>query len=109
MSTKRGFAKYSVEIEGLRRYLDVYHGILFFCVTADRNTLTAKDVYYAQLLPYDITRILSGTTHNQKTASVRFRPFPKDPQEITRFLLAFNSDREKQLKADVAGYGFLDG
>lgn len=106
---KRGFAKYSVEIEGLRRYLDVYHDILFFCVTVDRNTLTAKDVYYAQLLPYDITRILSGTTHNQKTVSVRFSPFPKDPQEITRFLLAFNSDREKQLKADVAGYGFLDG
>lgn len=106
---KRGFAKYSVETECLRRYLDVYHGILFFCATVDRNTLTAKDVYYAQLLPYDISKILSGTTHNQKTVSVRFKPFPKDPQEITRFLLAFNSDREKQLKADVAGYGFLDG
>lgn len=105
---KRGFRKYKVSVEDLKRYLDVFNGVLFFCVTVDKDTLTAKDVYYAQLLPYDIINYLSAA-EGQKSVSVRFKPFPKDQREITRFLLAFNSDRKKQLKADVAGYGFLNG
>lgn len=107
---KRGYVKYQVEVVGLRRYLEVFHGILFFCVSvaAPQGYPVGKSVYYAQLLPYDITQILSATRADQKSVTVPFGPFPTEPKEITRLLQAFNAERERQLKAKVSGYGFLD-
>lgn len=105
---KRGFVKFSIKVESLRRYLDVFHGILFFCVAVNPKQYTARKVYYAQLLPYDINMVLREISPGQKSTSVRFRPFPTEPKEITRLLLAFNKDREVQLKAEVSAYGFFD-
>lgn len=106
-TNRRGFVKYPLEVENLWRYLDIYHGLLFLCASVDKEKLVAEDVYYAQLLPYDISKVLSNVKPEQKTVSVRLKPFPREPREIIRFLIAFNADRERQLKADVAGYGFL--
>lgn len=107
---KRGFVKYQIRVEDLRRYLDVFHGVLFFCVSvgSSQGYAVGRDVYYAQLLPYDITQILAATKPDQKKVSVPFKLFPTEPREITRLLMAFRSEREKQLKASVSGYGFLD-
>lgn len=109
-TNRRGFAKYPIRVEDLRRYLDVFHGVLFFCVSlgATPNSPTAKSVFYAQLLPYDINQILADTRPDQKKVSVRFNPFPEDPREITRLLQAFHAEKERQLGAKVSGYGFLD-
>lgn len=106
--TKRGFVKFYVKVDNLRRYLDVFHGILFFYVTVNPKQYTARKVYYAQLLPYDINMVLKEIAPNQKSVSVRFRPFPTEPKEITRLLLAFNRDKEVQLKAEMSAYGFFD-
>jgi len=105
---RRGFIKYKVEIESLRRYSDVFHGILFFCVAVDKNSLLGKDVYFAQLLPYDINRVLAKTKSGQKEVSVSLKLFPEDSHEIIRLISAFNENRERQLKAKVSGYGFLN-
>ena len=107
---RRGFAKYPIRVEDLKRYLDVFHGILFFCVTVamSPNMPVGKDVFYAQLLPYDIHQILAGTRPEQKKVSVRFNPFPEEPKEIIRLLQAFHAEKECPLGAKVSGYGFLD-
>lgn len=105
---RRGFVKFSVKTEDLRRYCDVFHGILFFYVSVRPKVYTAHTVYYAQLLPYDISLTLSEASPDQKTVSVRFKPFPTDPKEITRLLMAFHNNRELQLKAEVSAYGFFD-
>lgn len=105
---KRGFTKYKVSVADLKSYYDVYHGVLYFCVTVDKSTLTGTKVYYAQLLPYDINKVLKGLKPDQKTIMLRFREFPTEPREINRLLIAFHNDKEEQLKAKVSGYGFLD-
>ncbi|MBS7157675.1 MAG: DUF4365 domain-containing protein [Collinsella sp.] len=105
---KRGFARFSIKIENLKRYRDVFHGIIFFYVLVDHQQLLAREVYYAQLLPYDIGMILNATRPGQKYVSVRFKPFPTDSKEITRLLMAFHKDWEIQLKADTTAYGFFD-
>lgn len=107
---KRGFVKYQIEVENLRRYLDVFHGIMFFCVAvgSPQGYAIGKEVFYAQLLPYDITRILCDTKPGQKKVSVPLKPFPSAPREVTRLVMAFRNEKEKQLKAKVSGYGFLD-
>lgn len=107
---RRGFMKYQIEVENLKRYLEVFHGVLFFCVYVDaaQGSAVGKQVFYAQLLPYDITQILSHTREGQKKVSVQFRLFPTEPKEVLRRVMAFRAEREKQLKATVADYGFLD-
>lgn len=106
----RGFAKYPVSIVDLKKYQEIFHGVLFFCVMVDSSCGYAigKEVYYAQLLPYDINRVLSDAKPGQKTISIRFRPFPVEPREIVRFISAFNADQEKQRLSTVSGYGFID-
>ena len=106
--SNRGFVKFSIEVENLRRFNDVFHGILFFCVSVHPKQYTARKVYYAQLLPYDINMLLRKAGPDQKSISVRFRPFPTDPKEITRLLMAFHKNREVQLRAEVSAYGFFD-
>lgn len=106
--SKRGFVKFPIAVENLRCFSDVFHGILFFCVSVHPEQYTARKVYYAQLLPYDINMLLKEARPNQKSISARFRPFPTGPKEITRLLIAFHKNREAQLKADVSACGFFD-
>lgn len=105
-----GYAKHPVSVLDLKKYQEVYHGVLFFCVLVDSSCgyATGKKVFYAQLLPYDINRILADTKPDQKTVNVRFRPFPVEPREIVRLTSAFHANQEKQRLSTVSGYGFLD-
>lgn len=105
---KRGFVKFPIAVENLRRFNDVFHGILFFCVLVHPKQYTARKVYYAQLLPYDINMLLKEADPDKKSISARFRPFPTEPKEITRLLMAFHKNREVQLKAEVSACGFFD-
>ena len=107
-ATKHGSVKFPVAIENLKRYLEAFHGILFFYVSVHPSQYTAREVYYAQLLPYDINLILNGLNPGQSSTSVRFKPFPTEPKEITRLLMAFYTNREIQLRAEVSDYGLLD-
>jgi hypothetical protein len=103
-----GYSKFSVSTEALKKYNEVYQGILFIYVVVDKSTLCGERAYFAQLLPYDIARILSQTNDDQKTVAVRFRRFPDEPHEITRLVGSFLANRKKQLRAKVSGYGLLD-
>lgn len=88
--------KYSVEVLDLKRFLDVFHGVLFIVVYLDKS-LGVRGLYYVQLLPYDINKLLSELSHaGQKTKSVRLKRLPKDLNELRRLLHEFNSNRELQ-------------
>lgn len=106
-TNKRGFVKYSMDVVDLRRFLDVFHGVLLFCVAVGKDARPGQ-VYYSALHPYELTRILDGARDSQKTASVRVKPFPDDPREAKRLIIQFHCEHESQLKAEVTGYGFLD-
>ena len=107
---RRGFVKYQLEVEDLRRYYDVFHGVLFFCVEVgdDNGAPVGKTIYFSFLLPYDINSILNEAKDGQKKISVRLKEFPEDPREINRLARAFLSDRDKQLKAKISSYGYLE-
>ena len=107
---ERGFAKYPVSIVDLRKYQEVFHGVLFFCVSVDTfpGYAVGRRVFYAQLLPYDISNILSDTKPSQKTVKIRFKPFPTEPREIVRLTSAFHADQERQRQTTISGYGFMD-
>ena len=59
-TNKRGFVKYSMDVVDLRRFLDVFHGVLLFCVAVEKDARPGQ-VYYSALHPYELTRILDGT------------------------------------------------
>lgn len=103
MPDSRDIAKYRVDIIDLKQFRDTFHGILFFCVAVGENqgNVVGNEVFYAQLLPYDIKRILKDTKAGQKTVSIRVRPFPTEPKEIERLVLAFHADQEKQLRSEI--------
>lgn len=103
--TKAGHT-YPVDVVDLDHYLSVYHGVLYFCAVLEEGSPVAGNVYYAQLLPYDIFQILHGLGSDQGTVRIPFKPFPSDPREIERLLFAFHNDQERQLKAEVAPYSF---
>lgn len=103
---KHGVVKFTVRTEALRRYKEVFHGVLLFVVQVHESTRLGEEVFFAQLLPYDIDQALSRARNNQKKTSVRIKPFPTNPKEITRTVTAFNDDREKQMKAKVVAYDF---
>lgn len=105
---KRGFIKYSMDVVDLRRFLDVFHGVLLFCVAVEKDGLAPKQVYYANLLPYELNKILAKAGDTQKKASVRIRQFPSEPREVKRLISQFHHEYEEQLEAKVSGYGFLD-
>lgn len=103
---RHGVVKFTARTEALKRYRDVYHGVLLFVVRVNKNSRLGENVFFAQLLPYDINRILSKTRPDQERASVPIKPFPTDPKEATRIIMALNANREKQLKAKVIAYDF---
>lgn len=104
----KGEVKKPVSVTDLKRYRDSFHGVLFFYVYTGSVHGSGEDdeVFYARLLPYDITRILEDVSPSQKDVTVAFKPFPLVPREIKRLLTTFWEEKEKQLKARVHGHGF---
>lgn len=106
VSNKHGVVKFYLSTEVLKGYRDAFHGMLLFVVHVNTKTRLGEGVFYAQLLPYDIDKILSGTRQDQVKVPVRVKPFPTDPKEITRIITAYNANREEQMKAKIVAYDF---
>ena len=104
----RNFVKYTVDIIDLKRFRDTCHGVLFFYVAVGENQggVVGNEVFYAQLLPYDINKILKDTKAGQKTVNIRVCPFPTEPKEIERLVSAFHADQEKQLRSEIGDFNY---
>ncbi|RRF97886.1 MAG: DUF4365 domain-containing protein [Coriobacteriaceae bacterium] len=103
---KHGVVKFMARTEALKRYRDVYYGVLLFVVGVNKSSRLGEDVFFVQLLPYNINRALSKTCPDQGKMSVPIKPFPTNPKEMTRIITALNANRKKQMKAKVVAYDF---
>lgn len=69
-------------------------GAIFFVVYVNENSETK--IYYAQLLPFELNKILKGIgEHNSK--SITLHEFPTQKDEISNIIINFIRDMNKQV------------
>ena len=91
--TKRKSIKYPVNTNDLSGFLKE-GGTIFFVVYFDSNGNNVR-IYYKSLLPYDLIPLIDKNA-DQKSCSIKFKPFPDDPSEITDILNFFAKHKEMQ-------------
>lgn len=91
---------YRIDAKDMDGYLNNAGGAIFFVVYIDKSTATAKQIYYAPLLPLKIME-LQKSYAGKPTIPVSFKAYPNDPIEQTELFLNFHSDSQKQ--ASFAG------
>ncbi len=91
---------YRIDAKDMDGYLNNAGGAIFFVVYIDKSTATAKQIYYATLLPLKIMELQKSYT-GKHTIPVSFKAYPDDPIEQTELFLNFHSDSQKQ--ASFAG------
>lgn len=91
---------YRVDAKDMDGYLNNAGGAIFFVVYIDKTTATAKQIYYATLLPLKIMELQKNYT-GKLTIPVTFKAYPDDPIAQTELFLNFHSDSQKQ--ASFAG------
>ena len=87
---------FSVETSDLKNYLQA-GGTLFFVVYVDKDG-ERKNVYYKELLPYNLKKICKDS-EGQETKTIHLKRFPTDKKAISNMLLNFASDMQKQRAA----------
>lgn len=83
--------KYRISRDDLYAYM-MNGGTMFFVVYLDEKTGDTKQIYYSDLLPIRIKKILNI---EKKTYSVKFRKFP-DNNKKTEVILNFYEDAQRQ-------------
>lgn len=91
---------YRIDAKDMDGYLNNAGGAIFFVVYIDKSTATAKQIYYATLLPLKIMELQKSYTGKQ-SIPVDFKVYPDDPIAQTELFLNFHSDSQKQ--ASFAG------
>lgn len=91
---------YRIDAKDMDGYLNNAGGAFFFVVYIDKTTATAKQIYYATLLPLKIMELQKNYT-GKLTIPVTFKAYPDDPIAQTELFLNFHSDSQKQ--ASFAG------
>ena len=91
---------YRIDAKDMDGYLNNAGGAIFFVVYIDKSTTTAKQIYYATLLPLKIME-LQKSHPGKLTIPVTFKMYPDDPIAQTELFLNFHSDSQKQ--ASFAG------
>lgn len=84
--------KYRISRDDLYAYM-MNGGIMFFVVYLDEKTGDTKQIYYSDLLPIRIKKILNI---EKKTYSVKFRKFPDNNNKKTEVILNFYEDAQRQ-------------
>lgn len=88
---------YRIEKDDLYAYM-MNGGTMFFVVYLDKETGDTKQIYYSDLLPIKIKKIINI---EKKTYSVKFRKFPDNNNKKTEVILNFYEDAHRQ--ASFAG------
>lgn len=97
-----------MDVIDLKKYLDVYGGVLYFVVFMSAD-LKIKNIYFIQLLPYDLQEILTKKVNdNQKTIRLPLKELPNDTVLLQKLCDEFISNQTKQKSAKYIGFGNLD-
>lgn len=85
---------YSCNVTDLKNYYND-GGCIFFLVYINPNDGNSTEVYYRQLMVFDLAEILKNARGKNKT-SITLQLFPKIGGEINDMFVSFLSDRQKQ-------------
>lgn len=99
---KKLYPKRSIRICDLR-YYKKHCGVLYFVVYEKES---CDEVYFKQLLPFDINRILKDDS-NKKSVSVQLEPFPTDPDEVMGLVSQTILDKHLQTPVSSLAYSSL--
>lgn len=99
---KKLYPKRSIRICDLRYYKN-HCGVLYFVVYEKES---CDEVYFKQLLPFDINRILKDDS-NKKSVSVQLEPFPNDPEEVMGLVSQTILDKHLQTPVSSLAYSSL--
>ena len=94
VKAKKGDVTFPVRKVDLNSYL-ANGGTIFFVVHLDKATGDTIQIYYAALLPYTISKLLTNK-NNRTTISVKLRQFPTDTNDIEELLLNFYQESIRQ-------------
>lgn len=89
--------KYPVSYNDLNAFM-MDGGTLFIVVYIDKSTGNPLQIYYSELLPIKIKKVIEK---EQKTYSIEFKKFPQTSIEKTELLINFHENAQKQ--ASFAG------
>lgn len=99
---KKLYPKRSIRICDLKYYKN-HCGALYFVVYEKE---TCDEVYFKQLLPFDINRILKDDS-DKKSVSVQLEPFPTDPAEVMGLVSQAILDKHLQTPVSSLAYTSL--
>ena len=99
---KKLYPKRSIRICDLKYYKN-HCGVLYFVVYEKES---CDEVYFKQLLPFDINRILKDDS-NKKSVSVQLEPFPTDPDEVMGLVSQTILDKHLQTPVSSLAYSSL--
>lgn len=92
-SSKAGLLKFTAKVSDLRPYLRE-GGIVYFVVFISNNGKT-KHIFYCDLLPMKIRKILENIGTKQ-TTQIHLKPFPTNPKQLRGLFVAFYEHKSKQ-------------
>lgn len=93
---KKKTIKFPIEITDLKNYLAI-GGTMFFVVYVDSEGENSQ-IYCAELLPYDLKKILNKYS-SQQSRRIELKAFPKKKTEISDALLNFARNMKRQQPA----------
>jgi hypothetical protein len=82
-----------LEIVDLRNYLADGGAVYFVVHISDKGQM--RRIFYNDLLPIKIMKILEQT-HEQKEVSLKFKPFPIEPDRVHAIFISFYEHKQKQ-------------
>lgn len=99
--------KYKVSIADLRKFKEVYQGVLYFVVHV--GTTNESKIFYKAYLPYELNDVLGRCSEGQKTVTERFKALPRDDCALYRLCVDFIANRSRQMTDNLIGFSSLQG
>lgn len=86
--------KFKIRTNDLKKYRDD-GGVIYFVVQVDKNNSINNKIFYRDLLPVNIKKILKNKT-NQDSISVDIKILPEKKEELVDLIFNFGLNKEKQ-------------
>ena len=86
--------KFKIRTNDLKKYRDD-GGVIYFVVQVDKNNSINNKIFYIDLLPVNIKKILKNKT-SKGSISVDIKIFPEKKEELVNLIFNFGLNKEKQ-------------
>lgn len=86
--------KFKIRTNDLKKYRDDC-GVIYFVVQVDKNNSINNKIFYIDLLPVNIKKILKNKT-SKGSISVDIKIFPEKKEELVNLIFNFGLNKEKQ-------------